>query len=149
LVQHEDSVVHRLELIYTPRHEALAQGVKRDIASVSPETEVRLVAMDIADPWDFGEMYGALYDWVRGYTFKPDTEQYWTHITTGTHVAQICMFLMVESRFIPGVLLQTAPPKKQTRDAAWHLRPHRPGPVALRRAGPAIRAASSATRSTS
>jgi transcriptional regulatory protein RtcR len=25
------------------------------------------------------------------------------------------MFLMVESRFIPGVLLQTAPPKKQTR----------------------------------
>ena len=115
LVQHEDTVVHRLELIYTPRHEALAQGVKRDIASVSPETEVRLVAMDIADPWDFGEMYGALYDWVRSYTFKPDTEQYWTHITTGTHVAQICMFLMVESRFIPGVLLQTAPPKKQTR----------------------------------
>jgi transcriptional regulatory protein RtcR len=115
LVQHEDTVVHRLELIYTPRHEALAQGVKRDIASVSPETEVRLVAMDIADPWDFGEMYGALYDWVRSYSFKPDTEQYWTHITTGTHVAQICMFLMVESRFIPGVLLQTAPPKKQTR----------------------------------
>jgi transcriptional regulatory protein RtcR len=115
LVQHEDTVVHRLELIYTPRHEALAQGVKRDIASVSPETEVRLVAMDIADPWDFGEMYGALYDWVRSYTFKPDAEQYWTHITTGTHVAQICMFLMVESRFIPGVLLQTAPPKKQTR----------------------------------
>jgi transcriptional regulatory protein RtcR len=115
LVQQEDTVVHRLELIYTPRHEALAQGVKRDIASVSPETEVRLVAMDIADPWDFGEMYGALYDWVRSYTFKPDAEQYWTHITTGTHVAQICMFLMVESRFIPGVLLQTAPPKKQTR----------------------------------
>ena len=70
--------------------------------------------MDIADPWDFGEMYGALYDWVRSYPFNPDTEQYWTHITTGTHVAQICMFLLVESRFIPGVLLQTAPPKKQT-----------------------------------
>jgi transcriptional regulatory protein RtcR len=43
----------------------------------------------------------------------PAREQYWAHITTGTHVAQICMFLMVESRFIPGVLLQTAPPKKQ------------------------------------
>jgi transcriptional regulatory protein RtcR len=115
LVQHEDTVVHRLELLYTPRHEALAQAVMRDIATVSPETEVRLVSMDICDPWDFGEMYGALYDWVRSYTFKPDTEQYWTHITTGTHVAQICMFLLVESRFIPGVLLQTAPPKKQTR----------------------------------
>ena len=123
LVQQEDAVVHRLELIYTPRHEALAQGVKRDIAAVSPETDVRLVVMDISDPWDFGEMYGALYDWVRSYTFKPDLEQYWAHITTGTHVAQICMFLLVESRFIPGVLLQTAPPKRQTGQ--------QPGSVAL------------------
>src|SRR4051794_1124221 len=88
LVQHEDTVVDRLELIYTPRHEQLAQGVKRDIATVSPETEVRLVSMDVQDPWDFGEMYGALYDWVRSYPFNPDTEQYWAHITTGTHVAQ-------------------------------------------------------------
>ncbi len=70
--------------------------------------------MEIADPWDFGEMYGALYDWVRQYRFDPDTEQYWTHITTGTHVAQICMFLLVESRFIPGVLLQTSPPKRRS-----------------------------------
>ena len=115
LVQHEDTVVDRLELLYSPRHEDLAQGVKRDIATVSPETDVRLVCMDVQDPWDFGEMYGALYDWVRSYPFTPDTEQYWAHITTGTHVAQICMFLLVESRSIPGVLLQTAPPKKQTR----------------------------------
>ena len=115
LTQHEDLLIDRFELLYTPRHEALAQSLKRDIATVSPETDVRPVSLDILDPWDFGEMYGALYDWVRGYTFKPATEQYWAHITTGTHVAQICMFLLVESRFIPGVLLQTAPPKKQTR----------------------------------
>lgn len=113
LVQHEDTIVDRIELIHTPQHEALAQLMKLDIATVSPETEVRLVTMSLADPWDFGEMYGALYDWVRAYPFDPDTEQYWAHITTGTHVAQICMFLMVESRFIPGVLLQTAPPKRQ------------------------------------
>jgi transcriptional regulatory protein RtcR len=69
--------------------------------------------MGIADPWDFGEVYAALYDWVRGYDFKPEREQYWAHITTGTHVGQICMFLLVESRLIPGVLLQTSPPKKQ------------------------------------
>jgi transcriptional regulatory protein RtcR len=61
-------------------------------------------------------MYGALYDWVRAYPFDTEREQYRAHITTGTHVAQICMFLMVESRFIPGVLLQTAPPKKQTHE---------------------------------
>jgi transcriptional regulatory protein RtcR len=116
LVQRQDTLVHRLELIYTPRHEALAQLVKQDIAASSPDTEVRLVPIDVVDPWDFGEMYAALYDWVSTYRFDLEHEQYWAHITTGTHVAQICMFLLVESRFIPGVLLQTAPPKRPTRD---------------------------------
>ncbi|MEX8501823.1 MAG: RNA repair transcriptional activator RtcR [Leptothrix ochracea] len=116
LVQHEDTLIHRLELLYPSSAHTLAQGLMDDIASVSPETEVHLIQMDIADPWDFGEVYAALYDWARGYAFDTEHEQYWAHITTGTHVAQICMFLMVESRFIPGVLLQTAPPKRQGRN---------------------------------
>jgi transcriptional regulatory protein RtcR len=113
LVQHEDTVIDRLELLHAPQHTSLAQMVREDIASVSPETEVRLVAIQMRDAWDFGDVYGALYDWVRGYRFEPDKERYWAHITTGTHVAQICMFLMVESRFLPGVLLQTSPPRRQ------------------------------------
>lgn len=113
LVQHEDMVVDRIELLHATQHTALAQQVQRDVGTASPDTVVKLVPMDVADPWDFGEMYAALYDWARAYRFDPAHEQYWAHITTGTHVAQICMFLMVESRFIPGVLLQTAPPRKQ------------------------------------
>jgi transcriptional regulatory protein RtcR len=113
LVQHEDTLIDRLELFYPIRYKLLSQKLAEDIASVSPETVVNLVPMDVADPWDFGEMYAALYDWARTYAFDPEHEHYWAHITTGTHVAQICMFLMVESRFIPGVLLQTAPPRKQ------------------------------------
>lgn len=115
LVQHEDALIDRLELLYSRKHESLARLLVGDIANVSPDTVVNLVPMEVADPWDFGEMYAALYDWARSYRFDPSHEQYWAHITTGTHVAQICMFLMVESRFIPGVLLQTAPPKKQQR----------------------------------
>ena len=117
LVQHEDTLVDRLELLTTRRHTALAQALVADIAQVSPSTRVNVVVVDIADPWDFGEMYAVLFDWARAYPFDPAREQYWAHITTGTHVAQICMFLMVESRFIPGVLLQTAPPKKQQQGA--------------------------------
>ena len=113
LVQHDDLVIDRLELLYTPRHAELAERVAGDIATVSPETTTRLVSLDLADPWDFGEVYGALYDWSRSYAFDPDHEEYWAHITTGTHVVQICLFLLVEARFIPGVLLQTAPPKRQ------------------------------------
>lgn len=113
LVQHEDTLIDRLELFYATRYEMLVQTLVRDIASVSPDTVVNLIPMDFENPWDFGEMYAALYDWARGYRFDPDQEHYWAHITTGTHVAQICMFLLVESRLIPGLLLQTAPPRKQ------------------------------------
>jgi transcriptional regulatory protein RtcR len=109
IAQHEDLLVDRLELMHDARNTALAERVRDDIVQLSPDTEVRLVEMNLANPWDFGEVYGALYDWMRAYAFDIAREEYWAHITTGTHVAQICLFLLVEARFIPGVLLQTAP----------------------------------------
>ncbi|MBT9528004.1 MAG: sigma 54-interacting transcriptional regulator [Rhizobacter sp.] len=113
MAQHPDLEVARFELFYTPRFEGLAQQVRKDLAAASPQSDVNLIALDINDPWDFGEVYAALYDWVRTYPFDTERERYWAHITTGTHVAQICTFLLVESRLLPGLLLQTAPPKKQ------------------------------------
>ena len=113
LVQHEDVVIERLELLYTPPHRELAHQVRTDMATASPETTVNLVPLPIADPWDFGEVYAKLFDWAQRYRFDTEREEYWTHITTGTHVAQICLFLLVESRRIPGVLAQTSPPKRQ------------------------------------
>ena len=113
LTQHPDMVVARMELLYTPRHTALAEQVKADIVSVSPETEVNLVPLTLEDPWDFGEVYTRLYDWAHAYPFVAEREQYWAHITTGTHVVQICMFLLAESRVMPCVLAQTAPPRRQ------------------------------------
>ncbi len=117
LVQHPDMVIDRLELLYTTPHKDLAALVRADIATTSPETSVNLVEMPTADPWDFGEVYARLFDWAQAYRFDPEHEDYWTHITTGTHVAQICLFLLVESRRIPGVLVQTSPPKRQRSGA--------------------------------
>ncbi len=116
LAQHDDLQIDRLELMHDVRNLALAQRVQADFAQLSPATEVRLVKMNLANPWDFGEVYGALYDLVGRYPFDTDKEDYWAHITTGTHVAQICMFLLVEARFIPGVLLQSAPPRGRQRE---------------------------------
>jgi transcriptional regulatory protein RtcR len=116
LAQHDELQIDRLELMHDVRNLALAQRVQADFAQLSPATEVRLVEMNLANPWDFGEVYGALYDWVGRYSFDTDKEEYWAHITTGTHVAQICMFLLVEARFIPGVLLQSAPPRGRQRE---------------------------------
>ncbi|MCA9550561.1 MAG: RNA repair transcriptional activator RtcR [Myxococcales bacterium] len=113
LCRHDDLVVKRLELIYPPPARELAELVAQDVGSVSPETEVCLRPLDFSDPWDFEEVYGGLLDFTRGYRFRPEKERYLVHMTTGTHVAQICWFLLAESRHVPGALIQTSPPKKR------------------------------------
>ena len=112
LMQHEDLVVDRLEMFYTLPFRTLADSVSRDIAAVSPETTVVPRLLEIADAWDFEDVYAALFDFAKNYPFDPDTEEYWVHITTGTHVAQICLFLLTETRFFPGRLVQTSPPRR-------------------------------------
>ena len=113
--QRHDFHLDRMELFYAEKYRDLADHVKADIQQVSPHTVVNLVPMELENPWDFSEVYTKLHDWAAGYAFDTEEETYLTHITTGTHVAQICLFLLVESRQIPGVLLQTAPPKNQRR----------------------------------
>src|SRR5687767_6439116 len=95
--QHEDLLVSRFELLYQEPFEKIARQLVVDIAAVSPETEVRLHRVDMSNAWDFEEVYGALYEFARAYRFDTDAEEYLVHITTGTHVAQICMFLLAES----------------------------------------------------
>jgi len=116
LCQHEDLVIDRFELLYQKRFTRLGQTIFEDIRSVSPETEVVPHMIEFADPWDFEEVYGALHDFARAYPFNPDEEEYLVHITTGTHVAQICLFLLTESHYFPARLVQTSPPKKERGD---------------------------------
>ncbi|MGF2507767.1 RNA repair transcriptional activator RtcR, partial [Ralstonia pseudosolanacearum] len=113
LCQQEDLVIHRLELLHDARSRGLFERLRDDIAAVSPETEVRSVEIALRDPWDFEEVYGMLHDFARGYAFDTDAEDYLIHITTGTHVAQICWFLLAEARYLPARLVQTSPPRKK------------------------------------
>jgi len=116
ICQHEDFVVDRLELLHARQHTRLAQQVAADIASVSPETEVKLHLVDPRDAWDFQEVYGLLHEFARAYSFQPEGERYLMHITTGTHVAQICMFILTEARYFPAGLLQSSPARRQSSD---------------------------------
>lgn len=117
LTMHEDLRVDRLVLLHGSQHGRLADYVAQDIGDVSPETHVEPHVLDFADPWDFEEVYGKLLDFARAYPFDPEAEDYLVHITTGTHVAQICLFLLTEAHYLPGRLLQTQP-KRGTADAA-------------------------------
>ena len=111
LAMHQDLRVDRFVMLHGSVHRRLADYVSADIASVSPETEVDLRIIDLDDPWDFEEVYGKLLDFARAYPFDPEAEDYLVHITTGTHVAQICLFLLTEAHYLPGRLLQTQPGK--------------------------------------
>ncbi len=112
LCQHEELLIGRFELLHQPQEQELAELLASDIQSVSPETEVRLHAVAFRDPWDFEEVFAGLYGFAQGYDFRTDDEEYLIHITTGSHVQQICMFLLAESRHLPGTLLQTSPPPR-------------------------------------
>ena len=114
LGMHEDFLLGRLELLVDARRYAkLAAVVGADLAQASPETQLRVHDTYLADPWDFEGVYAALHDFLSGYDFRTEEEDYYVHITTGTHVSQICWFLLAESRHFPGRLLQTSPPRKQ------------------------------------
>lgn len=113
LFQHEDFLVERLELLGDAASRAVAEQVRADVEAVSPETLVRLHELAPEDPWDFEEVYGALHDFARAYPFDPESEEYLLHITTGTHVIQICLFLLAESKHFPAKLIQTSPPRRR------------------------------------
>jgi len=118
LGMHEDFLVHRIELLVDQRrYSSVTARVQEDLAQVSPETRVVVHDTFVADPWDFESMYATLHAFCRSYPFDTDREDYYVHITTGTHVGQICWFLLAESRQFPGLLLQTSPPWKQREPA--------------------------------
>lgn len=117
LFQQEDLLIDRLDLIREPRSQSLAKQVSADICQVSPETEVIQHDGIFQDPWDFEEVFGTLHAFAKSYPFDTDKEEYYIHITTGSHVQQICLFLLTESGHLPARLIQTSPPRRRNSGA--------------------------------
>lgn len=117
LCQQEDLIIDRLELVHTESDRALTGEIVADIATISPETTTQTHEIEWIDPWDFEEVYVKLHDFCQNYPFNLDEEDYLVHLTTGTHVAQICWFLLTESRHLPAKIIQTAPPKRSSGDS--------------------------------
>lgn len=99
----------RLELWCEARFMKLASTVKADIEGHRDDIQVVLRDAPIRNPWDFEEVYSFLYDFADHYAFDQNDEEYYVHLTTGTHVAQICLFLLTETRHFPAKLVQTSP----------------------------------------
>ncbi|MFT5905890.1 MAG: transcriptional regulatory protein RtcR [Cryomorphaceae bacterium] len=107
----EDFLIDRYELLYEQDFSDLAESVMQDMRQISPETEVVGRLIGITKPWDFEDVFSNLYDYFKSLHANPSQTNYYAHITTGTHVAQICLFLLTESQHLPGKLIQTGPPR--------------------------------------
>ena len=99
----------RIELLAQESYTDLAEDVADQLRAMSPETEVRLTIRPFIDIWDFEEVYGLLHDWITDHTFDVESEHYFAHMSTGTHVMRICLFLLAEARFLPGRMVQSFP----------------------------------------
>jgi len=122
MCQQENLIIDRVDLLHDRRQYKQVEIIRADIAGVSPQTEVRSHLVEMRDPWDFQEVYGTLHDFALDYAFDPDHEDYLVQLTTGTHVAQICWFLLTEARYIPASLLQLSPPKpKATLEGTYSI----------------------------
>lgn len=104
LLMHEDLLVDELVLLHDRQHHNLVKSIAADAKEISPQTQVSGHKVSIKDPWDFAEVYGALYDFVKTYPFDVEKNNYLLHITTGTHVAQICWYLLVDAHYLPAQL---------------------------------------------
>lgn len=109
LVQQEELPIDELHLIFDRKFTKLAERIRADIASVSPETTVFFDTIELKDPWDFEEVYAKFYDYAKRPCFHEEKTRYYIHMSTGSHVEQICLFLLAESRHLPGKLVQTSP----------------------------------------
>jgi len=111
LVMHDSLPVDQFVLLHHPEERELAGITIGDMRALSPNTEITTHLVDYADPWDFEQVYSQLLDFTRGYAFDPEQNEYYVHITTGTHVAQICLYLLTEANYLPGKLIQSSPSK--------------------------------------
>lgn len=119
LFGHDDFQPDGLELLdFNGNHGALAALVTQDILGLRPGVEVRVHAPEVTDAWNFQQVYAALHDFAKGYRFRDDTE-YFVHLSTGTHVAQICLFLLTEARYFPAQLLETSSDRNGSGLEPW------------------------------
>ena len=122
MCQHEDLLVTRLVLLTDRKFTKLYNQVVADIAEVSPETEIVRRDIGLRDPWDFEEVFDKLYRHAEDLAFDPERDNVLVHMTTGSHVAQICLFLLTETRHFPARLLQTGPPPPNKKaPGTWQI----------------------------
>ncbi len=120
LLMHPEFPVAEYLLMYLPEDKVLLDLTIQDMAQVSPNTKVTAFPIACEDAWDFEQVYSQIHDVAVSQFFDVEQNNYFVNITTGTHVAQICLYLLTEAHYLPGKLLQSSPSKEGTQ-GTYHI----------------------------
>ncbi len=112
LLMHHGFQVDELVLLYNKEDENLLKLTMRDAEELCLNIKITPYQVEYDDAWDFEQVYSQLHDFAQNFTFNPELNNYFFHITTGTHVAQICIYLLTEANYFPGKLIQSSPSKE-------------------------------------
>lgn len=99
-------------------HVELLHRVSADILEKSPLVEINAHILDIKNPWDFEDVYSALHDFSIQYDFAQNYN-YFVHLATGSHVAQICLYLLTQNKYFPAKLLDSFLDKSLPEKERW------------------------------
>lgn len=121
MLYQDDFDINEFILIHHQNDNELAQLTINDMHEISPELCVKSHPVNYQNAWDFEQVYAALHDFTTQHEFDAENNHYYTHITTGTHVAQICLYLLTEANYIPGKLIQTSPNKDNPKKGHYQI----------------------------
>ena len=122
LFAHDSFVPDGLELLtFNGDYPPLVEQVTADVHALRPQTQVRSHNLAVTDAWNFQQVYAALHEFAKSYEFRDDTD-YYVHLTTGTHVAQICLFLLTEARYLPARIVETSMRQRDSDVEEWRGR---------------------------
>jgi transcriptional regulatory protein RtcR len=122
LFGHESFVPDAIELLtFDGEFKSLIDQVTADVKSLNADARVTPHNLGVTDAWGFQEVYAGLHEFAKGYDFRDDTD-YYVHLTTGTHVAQICLFLLTESRYLPARIIESSMAKGAAAADQWRGR---------------------------
>ena len=104
-----DPEINTLVLLYNEKHKKLAEQVAQDAVTAANRMSfsVRLKQVEM-DPYDLPSTYLMMIKLREEETFQPDT-RYLFNLSTGTHIIQVAIYKMIESRRWPGLLAQCGP----------------------------------------
>ena len=107
LAAQETIHIDEYHLICTVKQHDLAQTVVAGIKHFSPQTKIFVDSLELKNVFDFQTTFIELMDYASSPYFHEENSECLVHLTTGTHVEQICLFLLTQKHYLNGKLVQT------------------------------------------